>query len=189
MKYKAEKIHRVLLYSFVILGIALLYNQCSAKYVRIGAICGDGWRSSATASGACSHHHGVYEWIEKETSPRVLSDQARNIGLIVLGINFLCLPGTLLLEKIINSDKAINRKTELVTSKPKAEKKRKQSIPSIESLSYDFTNKTLKIKFVAGESYRYYNVPENVWKELQDSGDQDAYVNKHINGSYDAVAQ
>ena len=32
---------------------------------RIGAICNDGTRSSATGSGACSHHGGVDFWICK----------------------------------------------------------------------------------------------------------------------------
>jgi hypothetical protein len=30
---------------------------------RVGAICNDGWHSSATGSGACSHHGGVDHWI------------------------------------------------------------------------------------------------------------------------------
>ena len=30
---------------------------------RTGAICKDGWRSSATGRGACSHHGGVAYWI------------------------------------------------------------------------------------------------------------------------------
>lgn len=30
---------------------------------RIGAICNDGWRSSATGRGACSHHGGVKHWL------------------------------------------------------------------------------------------------------------------------------
>lgn len=34
------------------------------KY-RIGAICCDGTRSSATGRGACSHHGGVCEWLYK----------------------------------------------------------------------------------------------------------------------------
>jgi hypothetical protein len=32
---------------------------------RIGAICNDGTTSTATGSGACSHHGGVKEWIYK----------------------------------------------------------------------------------------------------------------------------
>lgn len=35
---------------------------------RIGAICRDGWRSSATGSGACSWHGGVARWLQEETS-------------------------------------------------------------------------------------------------------------------------
>lgn len=30
---------------------------------RIGAVCNDGTRSSATGSGACSHHGGVAYWL------------------------------------------------------------------------------------------------------------------------------
>jgi len=30
--------------------------------VRVGAICNDGWVSTATGSGACSHHGGVRCW-------------------------------------------------------------------------------------------------------------------------------
>jgi len=32
---------------------------------RIGAICNDGYQSTATGSGACSSHGGVKEWICK----------------------------------------------------------------------------------------------------------------------------
>jgi hypothetical protein len=31
--------------------------------VRVGAVCSDGWQSSATGSGACSHHGGVAYWL------------------------------------------------------------------------------------------------------------------------------
>lgn len=36
---------------------------------RTGAICHDGWRSSATGSGACSHHGGVSHWTTRITEP------------------------------------------------------------------------------------------------------------------------
>lgn len=42
------------------------YNYYRAPQVnpyRSGAICRDGWRSSATGRGACSHHGGVSMWI------------------------------------------------------------------------------------------------------------------------------
>jgi hypothetical protein len=51
------------------LGLLLLTSisftsfNCSDPCERIGAICNDGTRSSATGSGACSHHGGVKEWI------------------------------------------------------------------------------------------------------------------------------
>jgi hypothetical protein len=38
-------------------------HRASGHKIRVGAICRDGWRSSATGRGACSHHGGVSEWI------------------------------------------------------------------------------------------------------------------------------
>lgn len=35
----------------------------SAQRVRVGAICNDGTTSTATGSGACSHHGGVSCWL------------------------------------------------------------------------------------------------------------------------------
>lgn len=35
----------------------------STNSYRTGAICKDGWRSSATGRGACSHHGGVSYWL------------------------------------------------------------------------------------------------------------------------------
>lgn len=44
----------------------LLYKKSSKKEKhRIGAICSDGWKSSATGRGACSWHDGVKEWLYK----------------------------------------------------------------------------------------------------------------------------
>ena len=43
-----------------------LTNKCleKSKYsYRVGAICSDGWRSSATGRGSCSHHGGVSRWL------------------------------------------------------------------------------------------------------------------------------
>lgn len=54
----------------LILSLALI-TSCSDKSTepsegeRIGAVCNDGTRSSATGSGACSHHGGVDYWIYK----------------------------------------------------------------------------------------------------------------------------
>ena len=47
----------------------LLFNiySCEEKKekVRVGAICNDGWQSSSTGRGACSHHGGVNYWLYK----------------------------------------------------------------------------------------------------------------------------
>lgn len=40
--------------------------EVSSYYVRTGAVCRDGTRSSATGRGACSHHGGVSYWLKKE---------------------------------------------------------------------------------------------------------------------------
>jgi len=46
---------------FLIL-VLLMLGSCG-KGKRIGAMCEDGTRSSATGSGACSHHGGVDYWL------------------------------------------------------------------------------------------------------------------------------
>lgn len=52
--------------SFSIFLLVLLpLASCKHKH-RVGAICNDGWQSSATGSGACSHHGGVNHWIREE---------------------------------------------------------------------------------------------------------------------------
>jgi hypothetical protein len=47
----------------VISAILLVTLYSCSRGKRVGAICNDGWQSSATGSGACSHHGGVDEWI------------------------------------------------------------------------------------------------------------------------------
>ena len=48
--------------------------------VRIGAICRDGWHSSATGSGACSQHGGVDHWLYAEAGPSEAGAQAGPSG-------------------------------------------------------------------------------------------------------------
>jgi len=52
---------------FVVMLILLSISGCSdpnsSNGNRIGAVCKDGTSSSATGSGACSHHGGVARWI------------------------------------------------------------------------------------------------------------------------------
>lgn len=40
--------------------------EVSVYYIRTGAVCRDGTRSSATGRGACSHHGGVSYWLKDE---------------------------------------------------------------------------------------------------------------------------
>ena len=48
----------------ILVSSVTLFFACS-KGRRIGARCNDGTRSSATGSGACSHHGGVDYWIHE----------------------------------------------------------------------------------------------------------------------------
>jgi hypothetical protein len=47
----------------VVLVLVLVLSAGCTPGQRIGAVCRDGWHSSATGSGACSHHGGVDHWI------------------------------------------------------------------------------------------------------------------------------
>ena len=51
---------------FIALFFALSMNICDTAEPggeRIGAVCNDGTTSTATGSGACSHHGGVDYWL------------------------------------------------------------------------------------------------------------------------------
>ena len=41
--------------------LSLVLFTCATR-TRTGAVCEDGWNSTATGSGACSHHGGVDHW-------------------------------------------------------------------------------------------------------------------------------
>jgi hypothetical protein len=52
-------------------GIGLVpESHAQLPVYRIGAICADGWQSSAIGSGACSHHGGVMCWLYSDGSCR-----------------------------------------------------------------------------------------------------------------------
>lgn len=51
---------------------------------RIGAVCMDGWHSSATGSGACSHHGGVHHWIHSRLPPEAKNpEQSRQLASVL----------------------------------------------------------------------------------------------------------
>jgi hypothetical protein len=47
----------------LILALILFTLLFACRGKRTGAICEDGWKSSATGRGACSHHGGVDYWL------------------------------------------------------------------------------------------------------------------------------
>ncbi len=52
-----------------------IHDRSKYEY-RVGATCSDGWHSSATGRGACSHHGGVDKWIY-ETAYHKTMDECR----------------------------------------------------------------------------------------------------------------
>ena len=54
---------------FILTAILLMslnsYENSTDPGDRVGAVCKDGTTSTATGSGACSHHGGVDHWINK----------------------------------------------------------------------------------------------------------------------------
>lgn len=50
----------------VISTIILLACSSCSRGPRTGAICNDGWKSSATGQGAFSHHGGVDYWLHED---------------------------------------------------------------------------------------------------------------------------
>jgi len=70
-EYLISIIHAFVIICFIVIGYNLYEglsdyiegNHPITVQMRVGAICYDGWRSSATGNGACSHHGGVRDWI------------------------------------------------------------------------------------------------------------------------------
>ena len=50
---------------FVSAVLLMAFAGCN-RGPRVGAVCNDGSKSSATGRGACSHHCGVDHWIYKK---------------------------------------------------------------------------------------------------------------------------
>lgn len=90
---RLTRARKFLVNCFLILGFILLINENSGEYQRTGAICRDGWGSSATGRGACSHHGGVREWTYREVHPPLLPPMVRRVGLILLAVNGLSIGG------------------------------------------------------------------------------------------------
>lgn len=50
------------LYGYLIIPLVIVSLFTCVTRKRVGAECRDGWDSSATGQGACSHHGGVAHW-------------------------------------------------------------------------------------------------------------------------------
>lgn len=60
---RIKKVARKLLFVFALASMVTLgATQTDSGRHRVGALCNDGTTSSATGSGACSHHGGVQCW-------------------------------------------------------------------------------------------------------------------------------
>jgi lysyl-tRNA synthetase class 2 len=65
-----------------------------------------------------------------------------------------------------------------------------QDSSHVESVAYEAETQDLYVEFNDGSMYRYKNVPESVWEELQSHGSKGRYVNIVLRRrfSYDRVS-
>ena len=63
----------------------------------------------------------------------------------------------------------------------------RQSVTSsnIASIGYDAAKEILEIEFNHGGVYQYFDVPENVYKELMNAESHGKYFAAHIKDNYD----
>lgn len=54
----------------------------------------------------------------------------------------------------------------------------------IKTLNYDNSKEMLSIYFCTGNTQNYCKVPDNIYKELESSLDQNGYYNNNIYGKY-----
>ncbi len=52
------------------------------------------------------------------------------------------------------------------------------------TVSYDVGNQMLEVIFSSGETYRHYNVPETIYKDLMRAKLLGYYLHTHIRNSY-----
>ena len=54
----------------------------------------------------------------------------------------------------------------------------------VSSMQYDLAAGTLRVIYISGSVYDYFNVPEAVYMEMKSSGSKGTYLNKYIKGNY-----
>jgi len=55
----------------------------------------------------------------------------------------------------------------------------------VRHFSYDAERRRLQIKYVSGNVYEYFDVPETVYAEMLKSGSKGEFLNKEIKGKYE----
>ncbi|NOT84350.1 MAG: KTSC domain-containing protein [Methylococcaceae bacterium] len=55
---------------------------------------------------------------------------------------------------------------------------------NVESIGYDKDSQTLEIEFKNGTTYQYFDVPENVYNELEQADSVGGYLASRIKGTY-----
>jgi len=58
------------------------------------------------------------------------------------------------------------------------------SSSNLSAVGYDKSTMTMHIRFNSGRLYAYFNVPENVYRELMSAGSHGSYFNSFIKGCY-----
>ncbi|HEX2787812.1 MAG TPA: KTSC domain-containing protein [Ignavibacteria bacterium] len=56
---------------------------------------------------------------------------------------------------------------------------------SVRSIGYDEATKTLEVKFIDGDVYQYFKVPEKIYLDLLTASSIGAYLNKEIKGKFE----
>lgn len=55
---------------------------------------------------------------------------------------------------------------------------------NISSIGYDPGTETLEVEFLSGSIYQYYNVSQNTYDELMNSGSKGRFLNTYIKNAY-----
>ena len=55
---------------------------------------------------------------------------------------------------------------------------------NISSIGYVAASETLEIEFLSGSIYQYYNVPQNMYDQLMQTGSKGRFLNTYIKNAY-----
>ncbi len=55
---------------------------------------------------------------------------------------------------------------------------------NLASVGYDDVTQTLEIEFLSGSIYQYYNVPEDMYKQIMGAGSKGRFFHQYIRNAY-----